>query len=81
MLAYLARIMEFLNDESKLVVFEKEFQIDGFKGLLVEPQKDFETTISIQTLRNLQKFLRSISDQPLTISFDYHAIYIQNVIV
>lgn len=81
MLEYLAKIMEFLKDEAKLVVCDHELQIEGFRYLGVEPQKDFETVIAVQALRNLQKFLRSISDQPLTIAFSHSTIYVHSIII
>lgn len=81
LLIYLSKCMDFLKNEAKLVIFDKELHIDGFKGLLVESQGDLNTIISVDALRNLQKFLRSISDQPLTIRFDYYTIYVHSIII
>jgi hypothetical protein len=81
MLAYLSKTLEFMRDEAKIIAFDKELQIDGFRYLGCEHKSPFEAKVAVQTLRNLQRFLRSISDQPITVTFDYYKIYVHSIII
>jgi hypothetical protein len=75
---------DFVKGEAKIIVFEGDFPIDGFKHFLsVEHLKTSEPEIKVsaQTLRDFQRFLRSISDQPITVTFDYFKIYVHSIII
>jgi hypothetical protein len=81
MLMYLSKILEFLKDEAKIIAFDHELQIDGFRYLGCEHKAPFDAKISVETLRNFQRFLRSISDQPITVTFGYYKIDVHSIII
>jgi hypothetical protein len=83
LLKYLCNIQEFLKGDAKIRVDPdtKELQIDGFKGLDVEWKGENEREIPVQKLIDLKNVLMKITDQPLTIKFDYFNIGIQSIII
>jgi len=83
LLRYLCNIQEFLKGDAKIRIDPdtKELQIDGFKGLEVEYKGDDERNISVQKLIDLKNVLMRITDQPLTIKFDYFNIEIQHITI
>jgi hypothetical protein len=77
MLKYLQRIMEFLNTETKVKMIDGEFQIDGFKGLLVESNVDGVLMIPKHKFQHLRRILELVSDQPITIHMGYTSDWIE----
>lgn len=83
LLYYLSNIQQFLKGEAKIRIDPdtKEFQIDGFKGLIVEWKGENEREISVQKIIELKNILMRIVDQPLTIKFDWFNIEIQYITI
>jgi hypothetical protein len=83
LLYYLQEIQQFLKGDAKIRINPdtNEFQIDGFRGLIVESKGINEIQIEVHRLINLKNILMRITDQPLTIMFDYFKIEIQYITI
>lgn len=78
---FLSEKMEFWKDEVKIVGIDDELTIDGFKGLLCCIKAPFECPIETVKLRRLKDLLAKVSDQPVTIIFDWSKIEIYNITI